>query len=131
MAIISATQPGLLIPTNQETSDFIQLASGRGRHEADVSVGSDDDIPPRPNENRLLRVNKAAYFNQPLIYQHARFAAQFDDDFKIRSTHCDRGYWAEDSIRIGALALMVDRGANSSYRNHEQVTPGTSRLEVF
>jgi hypothetical protein len=80
MAIISASQPILLTPTYPETSDFIQLASGRGHHKADVSVGSDDDIPPRSDENRLLRVNKAAYFNKSLKYQHARFAARSDDD---------------------------------------------------
>jgi hypothetical protein len=80
MAIVSVTQAKLRIRTSPETSDFIQLASGRGRHEADVSVGSDDDIPPRSDENRLLRVNKAAYFNQSLIYEHERFAARSDDN---------------------------------------------------
>jgi len=80
MAIISGAQPIILIPTHVETSYFIQLDSGHGRHKADVSVGSDDDIPPWSNENRLLRVNKATYFNQSFVHQHARFAARFDDD---------------------------------------------------
>ena len=78
MAIKSVTQANLWIRTGPETSDFIQLASGRGRHEADVSVGSDDDIPPWPNKDRLCRVDKAAYFNQSFVHQNARFAARFD-----------------------------------------------------
>src|SRR5262249_12314924 len=69
-------------------------------------------------------------FNESFNDPDLGLIAQFHSDQKIGATYRDRCNGTEDTIRIGALAIMVDRGANSSSGHLEQIAPRTGRTEI-